>query len=147
MKYDPSLPWRDLTGLGFQELIGPIQLASLPESQMAFALQLDARHTNANGVCHGGVMMSVADSSMGACAFASAGRPVATIDFECDFLAAGKIGEMLHGTAKIARKARNVIFMESDLYSGERRVMRASGIWAVLAENSGARDESKIKAS
>jgi len=146
VRYDPSLPWRDLTGLGFQDLIGPIQLAELPGGDMAFALQLDDRHTNANGVCHGGVMMSVADSSMGACAYAQIGTPVATIDFECDFLAAGKIGEMLHGTAKVARKARNIIFMESDLYSGERRVLRASGIWAVLAKNSAARDESKLEA-
>jgi len=143
--YDPLLEWRDIKGYGFQELIGPIQLADLPRGEMAFALKLDDRHTNANGVCHGGVMMSVADSSMGSCAFASAGKPVATIDFECDFLAAGKIGEMLYGTAKIARKARNFIFMEADMYCGERRVLRASGIWAVLAENSGARDVSKLK--
>jgi len=145
VNYDPNLPWRDLKGLGFQDLIGPIQLADLPGTDLAFALELDDRHTNANGVCHGGVMMSVADSCMGACAFAAAGTPVATIDFECDFLAAGKIGEVLHGVAKISRKARNFIFMESDLYSGERRVLRASGIWAVLAANSAARDESKIK--
>ena len=147
MKYDPDLSWRDLTGQGFQDLIGPIQLAELSAGEMAFALKLDDRHTNANGVCHGGVMMSVADSCMGACAFAGAGSPVATIDFECDFLAPGRIGDMLHGTAKVARKARHIIFMESDLYSGERRVLRASGIWAVLAKNSAARDESKIKKS
>ncbi len=145
MNYDPSLPWRDLTGMGFQDLIGPIQVAKLSDSGMAYTLQLDDRHTNANGVCHGGVMMSVADSGMGACAFASAGSPVATIDFECDFLAAAKIGERLCGTAKVARKARNFIFMESDLYSGERRVLRISGIWAVLAKNSAARDETKLK--
>lgn len=147
MKYDPDLPWRDLTGQGFQDLIGPIQLAELAVGTMAFALKLDDRHTNTNGVCHGGVIMSVADSAMGACAFAGAGSPVATIDFECDFLAPGKIGEMLHGTAKIARKAQHFIFMESDLYSGERRVMRASGIWAVLSKDSAARDESKLKKS
>jgi len=35
--------------------------------------------------------------------------------------------------------------MESDLYSGERRVLRISGIWAVLAKNSAARDETKLK--
>ena len=144
MTYDPSLEWRDIKGRGFQDLIGPIQLADLPGGDLAFALQLDDRHTNANGVCHGGVLMSVADSSMGSCAFASAGRPVATIDFECDFLAAAKIGTMLYGTAKVARRARNFIFMEADLHAGERRVLRASGIWAVLAENSGARDTSRL---
>ena len=146
MKYDPSLPWRDIHGLGFHELIGPIQVAELSDGTLAYSLRLDDRHTNANGVCHGGVMMSVVDSGLGSCAFAAAGRPVATIDFECDFLAAAQIGEMLHGVAKVARKARNFIFMEGELYSGERRVLRVSGIWAILQENSKARDVSKIKA-
>ena len=145
MMYDDSLPWRDITGQGFHALLGPIQIAEMPDGTMPFALLLDDRHTNANGVCHGGVMMSVADSAMGSCAFHAAQNPVATVDFECDFLAAGRIGDRLHGIAKIARKARNIVFMESDLYSNDRRVMRASGIWAILPENSRARDMSKIK--
>ncbi len=145
MKYDPSLPWRDIKGQGFHNLLGPIQIAEMPDGTLPFALELDDRHTNANGVCHGGVMMSVADSAMGSCAFVAAKNAVATIDFECDFLAAGRIGEILHGVAKVTRKARNFIFMESDLYSGERRVLRSSGIWAILPENSRARDVSKIK--
>lgn len=145
MNYDPSLPWRDIHGQGFHKLIGPIQIAEQPDGTVPFALMLDDRHTNANGVCHGGVLMSVADSAMGSCAFIVAKGPVATIDFECDFLAAAKIGERLYGLAKVARKARNFIFMESDLYSGDRRVLRVSGIWAILPENSRARDVSKIK--
>lgn len=139
MKYDPTLPWRDIHGLGFHELIGPIQVAELPGGELAYSLLLDDRHTNANGVCHGGVMMSVVDSGLGSCAFAAAGGPVATIDFECDFLAAAQIGERVHGVAKVARKARNFIFMEGELYSGERRVLRVSGIWAILPEKSRAR--------
>lgn len=145
MKYDPSLPWRNIRGQGFHKLLGPVQIAEMPDGTVPFALMLDDRHTNANGVCHGGVLMSVADSAMGSCAFFAAGKPVATIDFECDFLAAARIGEMLYGTAKIARKARNFIFMESDLYSAEKRVLRVSGIWAILPENSRAREISKIK--
>lgn len=144
MQYDPTLAWRDVSASGFNRLIGPIQVADQPDGSMLFAQQLDDRHTNANGVCHGGVMMSVADSAMGACAGAAAGGPVATIDFECDFLAAAKIGERIHGIANVARKARNFIFMECDMYSGERRVLRVSGIWAILPENSRARDVSKI---
>jgi len=144
VKYDPSLPWRDIRGQGFHEVIGPIRVAEAADGTLPFALLLDDRHTNANGVCHGGVLMSVADSAMGSCAFLAAGGPVATVDFECDFLAAARIGERIHGIAKVVRKARNIIFMETDVYSDERRVLRTSGIWAVLPENSRARDKTKI---
>ena len=145
MKYDPSLPWRDVRGFGFQETLGPVQIAECADGTLHYALMLDDRHTNANGVCHGGVLMSIADTGMGACAFAQAGKPVATIDFECNFMAAAPIGERVYGIAKVARKARNFIFMESDLYSKERRLLRVSGIWAILPEKSRARDTSKIQ--
>lgn len=145
MKYDPSLPWRDVRGFGFQETLGPVQVADYADGTLPYALMLDDRHTNANGVCHGGVLMSIADTGMGACAFATAGKPVATIDFECDFMAAAPIGERVYGLAKVARKARNFIFMESDLYSNERRLLRISGIWAILPDKSQARDTSKIQ--
>jgi uncharacterized protein (TIGR00369 family) len=145
VKYDPDLNWRDIHGTGFNHFVGPVRVVDQGDGSMPFGLMLDERHTNANGVCHGGVLMSVADSAMGACAFVASGGPVATIDFECDFISAAPIGEQLYGLANVVRKARSLVFMEADLYVKERRVFRASGIWAILPENSRARDESKIK--
>lgn len=132
MKYDPSLPWREVSGGGFNDHIGPIHFAQVGEGEYHFALALELRHMNATGVAHGGLMMSVADTGMGTSAFTAAGsKPVATIDFECDFLAPGKLGQMLHGMATVVRKARELLFMQSNLYADERHVMRASGIWVV----------------
>jgi len=145
VKYDPDLNWRDIHGSGFNHFVGPVRVVEHADGTMPFALMLDDRHTNANGVCHGGVLMSVADSAMGACAFVASGGPVATIDFECDFISAAPIGEQLYGLAQVVRRARQFVFMEADLYVAERRIFRASGIWAILPEKSRARDESKIK--
>lgn len=132
VQFDPSLPWRDIRGEGFNIYIGPIQVAKLDGDELRFALRLDDRHMNSSSVCHGGVLMSVADSGLGTCAWYAAGEnPVATIDFEADFLAAAKNGQMLHGVARVIRKAREFLFMEGDLWSGERQVMRCSGIWVV----------------
>jgi len=132
MKYDPTLPWRRVQGGGFNDHIGPVMFAQVGQDEYHFALPLEDRHMNSGGVAHGGLMMSVADTGMGASAYDAAGqKPVATIDFECDFLAPGKGGQMLHGQAHIVRKARELLFMRADLYSDARHVMRASGIWVI----------------
>lgn len=137
MDYDPSLPWRDVEGEGFNAHVGPIQVADLGE-EWRFALKLDARHMNSAGVCHGGLQMSLADCGLGTCAYFAAGkRSVATIDFEAHFLAAAKEGQMLHGAARVARKAREFLFMEGQLWSGERQVLRCSGIWAIRQHRKG----------
>ena len=131
MQYDASLPWRDVVGEGFNAFIGPIRVAEL-EGELRFALQLEDRHMNSASVCHGGVMMSLADTGLGTAAWIGAGRsPVATIDFECDFMAAAKNGQLMHGVGRVARKAREFLFMEGDVWAGERRVLRCSGIWAI----------------
>lgn len=132
MKYDPSLPWRDIEGGGFNAYIGPIRFAQVDAETYHFALLLEERHMNSVGVAHGGLMMTVADAGMGTSAFTAAGqKAVATIDFECDFLAPGKLGQMLHGKAQVVRKAREFLFMQSDLFADTRHVLRASGIWAI----------------
>lgn len=132
MKYDPSLPWRTVLGGGFNDHIGPVQFAQVGDGEYHFALRLEDKHMNAVGVAHGGLIMSVADTGMGTSAFTAAGsKAVATIDFECDFLAPGKNGQMLHGIAKVVRKAREFLFMQGDLYADERHIMRASGIWVI----------------
>ena len=132
MKYDPSLPWRDIQGGGFNDHIGPVRFAQVGQEEYHFALQLEDRHMNSIGVAHGGLTMSVADAGMGTSAFTAAGqKAVATIDFECDFLAPAKNGQMLHGQAKVVRKAREFLFLQGDLYADTRHVLRASGIWVI----------------
>lgn len=131
MKFNPSLPWRDIKTDGFNGLVGPIRFAEAGENDFRVALQLDERHMNSVGVCHGGLLMSVGDTGMGTSAYTAAGSAVATIDFECDFLAAAKLGQMLHGQCKVARSARELIFMEGELFADDRRVLRMSGIWVV----------------
>jgi len=132
MKYDPTLPWRPVTGGGFNDHIGPIMFAQVGQDEYHFAVQLEDRHMNSTGVAHGGLMMSVVDTGMGTSAYTAAGqKPVATIDFECDFIAPGKNGQMLHGQATVVRKAREFLFMQGDLYADTRQVLRASGIWVI----------------
>ncbi len=133
MDFDPDLAWRDIRGEGFNAHIGPIRFARLSEMRFRAALRLDARHINVGGVCHGGVLMSLADVAMGAGSYAAGpDHPCATISFDAQFVAAAKRDQWLVAEARQLRRVRALSFMEAELWSGGRLVMRASGIWKYL---------------
>lgn len=134
MDYDPNLPWRDIRGTGFNAQIGPIRFAALGDRRWCATLVLDARHINVGGVCHGGVLLSLADVAMGAASFAAGGgHPCATIQMDAHFLAAAKEGARLLALAIQLRKVRALSFMQCTIWSESRQVLRASGIWKYLA--------------
>jgi uncharacterized protein (TIGR00369 family) len=134
MEYDPSLPWRDIRGHGFNAHVGPYRFAVTGRNQWCASIVLDARHINSGGVCHGGMLLSLADVAMGAATFdAGGGHPCATIQMDGHFLAAAKEGQRLLAVATQLRKVRELSFMECDIWAGGRQVMRASGTWKYLA--------------
>lgn len=139
VKFDPTLPWRDITSEGFNHHIGPARFARVGENQWQGMLTLDDRHRNAGGVCHGGVTLSLADLTMGTATFeAGGGKRCATIEMSSHFLAAAKLDQTLIAVATQLRGVRELSFMSCEIWAvgeaGSRRVMRASGLWKYLAE-------------
>ncbi len=133
MQFDPSLPWRDVRGEGFNAHIGPIRVAVVSATEFRAALEIRDIHVNLGGVCHGGVLLSLADVAMGAGSFAAGeDHPCATIDLSAQFLAAAKPGEWLLAEARQLRRVRSLSFMDCTVWSGGRQVLNASGIWKYL---------------
>ena len=145
LEFDASLAYRPIQMERFNALIGPILFAANSESEWRFYLDLDDRHANVGGVCHGGVLMSLADIGMGAAAFRAVGRrPVATIAFNAQFVSAAKSGGRVHGRSNLIRWVKEIVFMESDLWFQDRQVMNATGIWKVLDKTFGVRRNGEI---
>jgi len=133
MQFDESLPYKHIRSVGFNAHIGPIHFATVSDAEWRFYLDLDERHINIGGVCHGGVQMTLADVGMGAAAFRVFGeKGCATIEMDSHFMSAAKVGNRLHGVSRLLRSVRGLAFMEADLYSNERHCLRASGIWKQL---------------
>lgn len=133
MEFDESLPWRMMRGDGFNAHAGPAQIARAGENEWHTSLIVEPRHINIGGVCHGGVILWLADCTMGSASFeAGGGHPCATIDMNCHFMAAAKLGQRLMGRARQLRRVRGLSFMDCELWSGGRQVARASGIWKYL---------------
>lgn len=128
-----GIEWRIIDDNGFNTHLGPIRFARMGETAWRAELDLQPKHMNMGGVCHGGVYMSLADVAMGASAHAAGGhRRCATIDFSAHFLAAAKEGQTLVADARLNRLVSGIAFMECELTAGERLCFRASGIWKFL---------------
>ncbi|MEO0959650.1 MAG: PaaI family thioesterase [Pseudomonadota bacterium] len=133
MEMDPSLPWRRVRGEGFNAHVGPFEIARAGENRWQARLTLEAKHINVGGVCHGGVLMTMADITMGTATFeAGGGHPCATIEMDCHFIAAAKREQLVLATARQIRRAKSLSFMECEIWAGGRQVMRASGLWKYL---------------
>lgn len=134
MDLDPALSWRDIYGSGFNAHIGPIKFAQAAPDTWIAALAVAAHHTNMGGVCHGGVLLSLADVAMGSATFAAGPEHAcATIELDAKFLAAAKEGQTMLAEARQLRRVRDLSFMACRIDAGGRQVLAASGIWKYLS--------------
>ncbi len=134
MDLDPDLDWRVLATDGFNAHIGAVALAEITPFEWRFRLEVAEQHINLGGVCHGGVSMTLADIGMGYAAASALGRiGCTTIAFDAQFIAAAKLGQELHGVAKVTRATRDLAFVECALYAGGRQTMSARGVWKALS--------------
>lgn len=129
-----SLDWRVLRPSGFNARSGPMYFASAGEGAWYLKVDLDERHMNHGGFCHGGALLTFADTAMGTAAYEAAGRRFcATISLQSQFIAVAKQGQTLIVHATLDRMAGGLAFMQAELHAGGRLCMRASGVWKLLA--------------
>ena len=131
--FDDTLAYRTIKMDGFNAVLGEVGFGELSAEEWRFYLDIEDRHANIGGVCHGGALLTLVDIGMGAAAFrVSDMSPVATISLESQFVAAARPGNRAHGRSRLVRAVKKLVFMESEIWSRDRLVMRASGIWKVL---------------
>ena len=96
-------------------------------------------HTNARGVAHGGLLVTMADVALGYNA-AYAGvekRPGAsptalltTANLSVDFAGSAKLGDWVEARVDVQRVGRRLAFANAYLSVGDRRIARASAVFA-----------------
>ena len=122
--------WGPVIPSEYTDLIGPIWQRCV-NGQWEFTMYCDAKHRNINGVVHGGVLMSFADQAMGRTA-APLHSPLSTVQLDSQFVDVARIGEFLRAAPRVVRDTKSLFFMSTDIYSGDRLVTIASGLWKKL---------------
>ena len=131
--FDPAGDgWEVVDDKGFLGHVGPL-FRREREGRLEFAFRAEPKHANLRNVVQGGMLMTFADRALGRNSWRAAGeRPVATVEFNMQFVTAGKIGEFFEIRPEVVRRTSALVFVRGDVMAGTRVVATATGIWKIL---------------
>ncbi len=116
----------------FLELVGPV-LARDDEIPLTLGLRVEERHLNAAGTAQGGLLATLADFALGRAVRARAddARSV-TVSLTTDYLGPVQVGEWVEARTEVERLGGRLAFADCSLRVGQREVVRARAVFAVL---------------
>ncbi|WP_255449275.1 PaaI family thioesterase [Selenomonas caprae] len=95
-------------------------------------LTVEAEHTNLYGIIHGGVLMSLADTAMGAAALTH-NKKVVTMNLSMDFMHSVPMTTRLIATGTVLHDGRHTMTLESDIRNAEGKLFaKGHGTFYVL---------------
>jgi len=102
---------------------------------VVIGLRIDERHLNTRGVAHGGMLVTLADSALGiVIAMArTPPYPMVTVNLTADFADVAREGDWVEARVDIQKMGKRLAFANCHLWVGEKRILRASGIFAHVA--------------
>jgi uncharacterized protein (TIGR00369 family) len=115
-------------GLGFTDSLQPVYRRLAGESA-SFGLVVEPQHGNTMGICHGGVLMALADIT--AATGANLARGVTsgspTVHLSIDCISSARLGEWVQACAEQVSLKRRFGFCSGGIYNSAGVVARFSG--------------------
>ncbi len=120
----------------FAELVGPLYL-NRDASGISYGFRVDARHGNARGKIHGGMLLTLADQVLGLTAVDAIGHlSIVTLSLNSEFVSGAEVGDWLVDSADVVRRTGTMLFMRGVIRRGEDIVLNSSGIWRYFPRRS-----------
>jgi uncharacterized protein (TIGR00369 family) len=121
----------------FLEANGPFYFREEEGQGFIIGLRIEEKHTNACGIAHGGILMTLADIALGynAATTQNPPLPLVTTNLTADFASSAKIGDWLEARVDIQKVGQRVAFANAYLSVGEERIVRASAVFVVVRKD------------
>jgi uncharacterized protein (TIGR00369 family) len=114
-------------------MIGPLFHKKTDDGRHIVGMWIDDRHTNIKGMAHGGLLATLADSALGvAIAQENNGEPMVTVNLSTDFVEAAWPGDWVEAHVDLQRVGGRLAFGNCYLKVGDKRILRASGVFAAV---------------
>jgi len=99
---------------------------------LVIGLRIDEQHLNTRGFAHGGMLLTLADSALGIviAQHRSPPVPMATVNLSADFADVARKGDWVEARVDIQKMGKRLAFASCHLWVADRRILRASGIFA-----------------
>ena len=124
--------WEEIIDEGFVGLAGPFFRKSVGEN-VVFGFPTFAKHRNHGGVLQGGALATFADRAIGLTVRANSGAMrTATVQLAIQYLDAVAIGEFVEARPTIARRGKQLVFVNASLTVGRRAIASVTGIWRII---------------
>jgi uncharacterized protein (TIGR00369 family) len=118
----------------FNEMVGPFY-EKRHGKQVSLGLRIEERHTNSRGICHGGLLATLADLALGYAALAIGGQSsFVTVNLALDFAGSAKAGDWVHSEAEVHKTGARLAFVNCYLVANGVRIVRANAIFALSAQ-------------
>lgn len=119
----------------FLEMVGPLY-GRLEGDDFVLGFIVESKHCNPAAMCHGGMLMTLADMLLILCSNVQArlGRYLTTVSVTNDFLAPAPQGSWLEGRGQVLRVTKTLVFTQATLNLDGAVVMRTSGILKPVGE-------------
>ncbi len=120
-------------GGSFLGMLGPLWFKKV-DGQPVIGLRIEEKHLNIRGIAHGGMLVTLADSALGIVLSRSRNppQPMVTVSLTTDFVEAARAGDWVEAHVDIQRVGGRLAFANCYLVVGERRILRASGVFALM---------------
>ena len=117
------------------DLIGPLYCRG-EGVELIIGLRVQAKHCNARGTVHGGILATLADVALGYTMAFSSTPPVnlITANLTLDFAGAAKIGDWLEAHVDVQKGGSRLSFANCYITVNEQRIVRASGVFLVAGQ-------------
>jgi acyl-coenzyme A thioesterase 13 len=114
----------------FNDMVGPFYEKRAGKS-VVLGLRIEERHCNSRGICHGGLLATLADLSLGYAALAAGSQSsFVTVNLALDFAGSARAGDWVHSEAQVQRAGSRLAFVSGYLLVSEERIVRASAVFA-----------------
>ena len=117
----------------FNELVGPFY-ERRNGKDVSLGLRIEERHCNSRGICHGGLLATLADLALGYAALAAGNQSsFVTVSLSLDFAGSAKVGDWVASEAEIQKTGARLAFVNCYLVANGVNIVRASAIFALSA--------------
>jgi uncharacterized protein (TIGR00369 family) len=129
---------------GFEEvrLIDPFEIHVGPayvqgeKGARRYALRIQPHHCNMRGVVHGGMLMTLADMTLGQAVWDATDKaPSVTLNMQTQFLKSAKSGDLVEVVPELTRRTRGMVFMRGDFTVAGEIVMTVQSVWKLLGQD------------
>jgi acyl-coenzyme A thioesterase 13 len=114
----------------FLDHVGPF-FFQWREKRLVLGLRIEDKHANARGTAHGGLLLTMADVSLGYHMAMSQDPPMraTTVSMSADFIGSAGIGDWLEAQVEMNQLGARLAFANAYLAVGDKRVARVSGVF------------------